>query len=49
MTCENPDCKKRFKPAKAWAKHCSKKCGDLVRARKYRRRVKRRAAVRSTK
>ncbi len=40
MTCENPDCKKSFRPVKVWAKYCSRLCGDIMRARKYRRRVK---------
>ncbi len=43
MICENPNCKKRFKALKAWAKYCSRHCADQVRARNYRRRVKRRA------
>ena len=45
MTCKNPDCKKRFKAVKAWAKYCSRLCGDIMRAREYRRRMKRRAKI----
>jgi hypothetical protein len=35
-TCDNLECRKKFKPKKPWGKYCCRRCGDLVRQRRFR-------------
>ena len=36
--CGNPECRKPFTPGRAWAKYCSRLCGDLTRVKASRKR-----------